>query len=710
MTWLWAGLLCAGALALYAPALNCPILDSESFNIILTHAAFRHWDSLSSLLTPDYFAVFGEGGYRPLTSLAYFAAYQVSGTDPLGYRLLKFVLHAGNSFLVFSMAARLIEDRRWALLSSGVYFFSLLSPVFQGMASLPDILAAAFCLAAVRVHASFQQGPAAAYPSRWMVPLVLAAMSAKEMYVLLPAVLLAYDCLIPANGPPLTKELARRHLPIWAAVALYLAWMRWWIHAERFYGPIAWAWPDPWWLPGSMLFDYAAMLLVPPGLDPVGTTAAVVILLALETAVLRRLGKPTALPWRGLAFLAAWAALALAPVVYAFPLPRFSGYFMGADPHNLAFAGAALLCLPAYLARRSENRPLTKLLLALLLAAVLATRVRDSLAQARAGCAWLPTDGRAELLSMAALPPAAGEHPMIETWLGRSLVSLPLLRRKDPSSSAEFEAALRTSLPAADAEMLLWFYGQEAIHTDSEQARRTMRLMMARGLHELRSWHHAELSYREGSALLHAGSFQAALPALKSAWKLDPSHYPACYSVARALLGVKDAPKAWLQAAACEELWRAALERGTAETTHRRTDETLASQALLARGDGLCRERRYPEALEAYRETASTIDFTWPEHWAALREARFLAAGARQAHDQAMDAFQAGEADLALQGFTKAISLDPGFGPAYASRAALRAGKGQKAAALRDCEKALRQPMSAKLRALVLSTKASLGR
>ncbi len=118
--------------------------------------------------------------------------------------------------------------------------------------------------------------------------------------------------------------------------------------------------------------------------------------------------------------------------------------------------------------------------------------------------------------------------------------------------------------------------------------------------------------------------------------------------------------------------------------------------------------RDYPRARTAYDDVVRSADFQWPEHWSALREAGFLASGARQAHDEAMDAFKAGNMAAAMAGFSRAAAADPLFAEALISRAALRAGRGEKAGALEDYAAALRRPLTAQLKELVDSSRESL--
>ncbi|MBI4676626.1 MAG: hypothetical protein HY748_03505 [Elusimicrobia bacterium] len=745
-----AAVLAAAALAFFWPSLASPFIDLESLNVVLQHRGFQGWENLPRLASPSYFGAFGEGGYRPLTTLVYFLARQVSGTDPLGYKLVKFLLHGGNSVLVYAVALLLLRHRGWALLAACHYLLRLSYPAFDGMAFLPDILAGFFSLAAAFTHLRDVRGDGPkAYAPFLAALLYLCALLSKEMSVTLPVSLLAHDILAPCSKARSAKALVARHAPLWAAMALFLAVLRWGVRAESFYGRLGWAWPQPWWLPASLLLDYVAAYFVPSGFIPGWLLALAAA--ALGAAVLRRApagdpcalrhlakgerprqawGSPSSLPWRELGFLGAWAGLALLPVVNVLPFPRFLTYFKAADPRYLASAGAALACAPAALAAWPGCGRAGRLLLALLMAAGMAFQARQTVLTRRAWSVLLPDEMEVEIAFVAIRRSAAPPHdfPMLESRFAKLMLSLPSLKARAPELYRSMEDGLLAHLPEEEARLLIAYFGREALYEDPREARHAMRLMMASNFDGMMDWHRAELAFRKGIALLEAGKPLTALPELKTARRLNQTHYPACYSLAEAFRVLNDDPRArlqaplrraenvrafgdpapLLQASACADLWRNTVNRGLSETTYRDADATLSSQRLLAQADDLVRARLYGQAQDAYQKVVDEVGFQWPEHWTALRERRLLDTGARQAYNEAMDAFLAGDPDRALEGFGRVIRTDPGFAEAFVSRAALRAKRGERAKALQDCRAALKSPLTSQLKALVYSTMESL--
>ncbi|MBI5625025.1 MAG: hypothetical protein HY924_14710 [Elusimicrobia bacterium] len=706
------GIRLAGAAAAFAalllPSAFLPIIDPESLNVLFSHEAFGTWQSLALLGSPSYFSAFGEGGYRPLTTLCYFLVHAVSGADPLGYKLLKLGLHAANSGLVFALSALLLRDRTWALLAAGHYFLRLAFPAFEGTAFLPDILAAFFCLAASLVHLKAAQDKRSWSP--FLTALLFACgLLAKEMSVFLPAVLLGHDLLLLPSRDRSLKALLARHWPTWAVLAGFLSLLTWGVAAQGFYGSIAWSWPQDPWLPAKLLAGYGLTYLDPSGLIP---SWVLVLALALPASWLFIRGKSAAPPppWRGLAFLFLWLALSLLPVLNALPFPKFLSYFRSPDPRFLALGGAGLAMVPALLACwPGQVRP-ARLLLGLLMLSGMCFQAWDTVADRRPWTKELSATARIEfgLAQAGRGARSLRETPLLETRFSRLLLSLPQLERRAPAKARIVRDALTELLPPEDSRALLGFFGRRDFYDDPAQSRLAAWFLMSPDLDSLLGRIRGEETYRRASKLLASGAAGAALPELELALRFDPGHYPACYSFSHALLLANRPSRAWSQAAQCDDLWLATLNRGPAETSRRRPDQTIASQAALAGADRLARERRYALALKAYREVAAAVSFPWPEHWAALREAGFLQAGARQAHDSAMDSFHAGRTDAALQGFQKAAALAPRFGAAYVSSAALKAGKGDRAGALRDCDAALAQPLTSSLKALVLSTRKSI--
>ncbi|MFA6316806.1 MAG: hypothetical protein WC943_05250 [Elusimicrobiota bacterium] len=708
--WLTAACVALLAPLLFWGAASLPFLDLESYNVLFTHEAFASWESLLNLASPGYFADFGEGGYRPLTTLVYFLVHAASGADPLAFKLVKTALHGLNAGLVYAIGLHLLRSRSWALLASLHYLLALAFPAFQGIAFLPDILAGSFCLGATASHLGAFAGGRPG-PPMLTTAFYACALLSKEMSAFLPLTLLLHDLLLLPKTERTATTLARRHLPLWLALGLFLAVLTWGVSAGTFYGPLRWSWPQDAWLPVSLLAGYASAYFAPS--DTLSGWALALILLACGVEAGLRIRRRTVrepMPWSGLAFLLLWTLLALLPILNALPFPKFLSYFQSPDMRFLAFGGAGLGLAAAMLGASRSLGPVAKAMLALTLLSGMTFQFWSIQASLKPWRAGLPAAADAEFESVALQRSAIAKRqtPLLESTFAKLLLSLPSLNKNAPGLNNAVVQALTTRLPADDSRALLDLFGRSDLLDDPASARHALWLLTSGNLDTLLARRRAELAYQGSLGLLEAGLPAKALPGLELAWALDPTHYPACYSLAETLLRLKQDAKAWRQASACDGLWQATLDKGLAETSRRLPDQTLASKALLVEADTLAAGLRYTEALHAYRRAAEAVPFTWPEHWAALREAGFLASGARQAHNEAMAAFQSGDPVAALRGFKKAVTLDPRFGPAHASSAALKARQGDRKGSLWDCELALAQPLSNELKALVYSTRASL--
>ena len=246
----------AMAALVYLNALDNPFIYDDH-RVVLENYSIRDLSNLRALFLNDVF--------RPVVNISYAVDYALWGLKPFGYHLTSLLLHVANVLLLFVLMRRLAGDVR---AMNGVSLAqqvpgpaqpraggkrksaSSLRPAEQDNEVAATATTAAFAAAAVwAVHPLMTQ--AVGYVSgrsellcalfllasflclhawvfrrggAWLVMGVGAwalALASKEVAVMLPVVLLAYDkLLLSAAEAPARKRLARVYVPMLAFVAV----------------------------------------------------------------------------------------------------------------------------------------------------------------------------------------------------------------------------------------------------------------------------------------------------------------------------------------------------------------------------------------------------------------------------------------------------------------------------------------------------------
>lgn len=131
--------------------------------------------------------------YRPAGGALYRGLYAIFGFDPLAFRLTAFSILFLNIGLLIALSYRLSGSRFIAILSGliGAYHHRALD-IYRSTGVIYDVICYTFFLASVLWYIGMRDAPRW---WRWPVfyALVVAALNAKEMAVVLPGVLLAYE-------------------------------------------------------------------------------------------------------------------------------------------------------------------------------------------------------------------------------------------------------------------------------------------------------------------------------------------------------------------------------------------------------------------------------------------------------------------------------------------------------------------------------------
>jgi len=143
------------------------------------------------------------GGYRPMAGLYYLPLLGVFGLNPVPFHAVQLVLLAGNLYLVYRFARRLVTTELQAGLAALIVaYHSGLSNLYYDTAFIYDVLCFTFYMGAFLCYARIRaQGRlAGAAETALVLGLYLCALNSKEMALTMPIVLLAYEMI--CHAPP----------------------------------------------------------------------------------------------------------------------------------------------------------------------------------------------------------------------------------------------------------------------------------------------------------------------------------------------------------------------------------------------------------------------------------------------------------------------------------------------------------------------------
>jgi protein O-mannosyl-transferase len=454
------------AVLVYLNALQNPFVYDDLVGVV-RNAALVEGGSLAALLRQNVF--------RPVVSLSFALDHGLWGLSPRGFHVTSVLLHAVNAALVFVLARHAVADWRArtpdrardgdvvALVAGAVFaVHPMMSEAVGYVSGRGDVLAATFALLALLVLRRGLLEPA------WGLPgavLALAGVATKEVAVVVPVVLLAWDrLLLDPDAAAQRRRLLGWHLPVLAAagaLGVARAASFFWIERSTTSGA---AWPYLQAQTG-VVWRYLALLAapvgqslvhdVPPATAPLDARALLAALaLALVGAAAWRWRRREPLVALGvvwfLVFLAPPAAVALyEPMVERRAYLASAGVFLA-----LASAAAAVWARAGGRGRRAAVVAFALLLAGLGTLTVARNLVwRDAVtlwrdATDKAPAAWrahaglanaLGEQGRcAEALAVYEGALRLGERPEVYSNFGICLVA----ERRLPEATRAFERAL----------------------------------------------------------------------------------------------------------------------------------------------------------------------------------------------------------------------------------------------------------------------------
>jgi tetratricopeptide (TPR) repeat protein len=167
--------------------------------------------NLGLILRHTYWWPNGESGlYRPLTTLSYLFNYSILGNSdhPAGYHLVNFFIHTANVVLVFALTLRLLDRRagafRIAFVVAALWaVHPVLTESVTNLAGRADLIAATAILGAFLMYLKSIE---ATDLSRvfWLAGLscvTAAGVFSKESAVVLPGIIILYELIWWKSGP-----------------------------------------------------------------------------------------------------------------------------------------------------------------------------------------------------------------------------------------------------------------------------------------------------------------------------------------------------------------------------------------------------------------------------------------------------------------------------------------------------------------------------
>ena len=169
-----------------------------------------------------------DGLYRPVTTLSLLFNYAVlgNGQNATGYHVVNFLLHAGNAWLVYALARRVLQDARAAFLAAALWAVHPIgTEAVTNIAGRADLLAAMAVLGGLLLYARLEdlQGWRTRASVAGIFVVATAGVFSKENAAVLLGLMVLWD-LCRATPPGLPSG---RRAAAYAAVAgsLVLLWI-----------------------------------------------------------------------------------------------------------------------------------------------------------------------------------------------------------------------------------------------------------------------------------------------------------------------------------------------------------------------------------------------------------------------------------------------------------------------------------------------------
>jgi tetratricopeptide (TPR) repeat protein len=165
--------------------------------------------------------------YRPMMHLIYMFNYHVFGANPWGFHLISTLFNSGISVLVFIIAKHFLagfsSTRGWLSPAFIAAMLFATHPVHTEavawISALPELAFTFFCLLSLYLYVRFESELKGSY-SLSLMAFFLALLS-KETALVLPIIIIAYDCALAKDGSGSVRKRLKRYVPYLLIVGLY---------------------------------------------------------------------------------------------------------------------------------------------------------------------------------------------------------------------------------------------------------------------------------------------------------------------------------------------------------------------------------------------------------------------------------------------------------------------------------------------------------
>ena len=224
-SWLCA-IAVASSVVVYANALRNPFVYDD-FRIIVENRALERF--------PDVIAVVLHDAMRPLAGISWAIDRALWGPGPIGFHVSSLAWHLLNIVLVFAASRRAVidaahprtdaVDRALVTATIAATIFGVHPALTQAVGYIgarADLLCAGASLATLLVF----RHAVVTGRARWYIATLagwILAVGAKEVGVMLPPLLFAYDALLLSNRGAFRRRARALHLPLMAGMVLIAA-------------------------------------------------------------------------------------------------------------------------------------------------------------------------------------------------------------------------------------------------------------------------------------------------------------------------------------------------------------------------------------------------------------------------------------------------------------------------------------------------------
>ena len=494
----------------------------ESFYEMFSASEGRNWQSWAQLFSPAYFDLSPSSVYRPLPTIFYWASWKLFRTHIWIYQLIKVLSVSGIAWLVYLLARKFRLGKFWSLAAAMIYAcHPFHAEEMLQISHVDDIFMTFFCLLAFGAHV--QRWKSKFTKILWLgifASSYILALASKETAVVLPCLMLVFDCFLSLGG--VRKKMPwERYCIVLAITGVYLLSLILWIGNAGFYGKIGFVWESPPWKPAFRLFSYIAILFEPVfwnADNPHWLAPAIVMAVVMLGSQLLGRNRKRAL------FFWAWIVLGLLPLINIAPFPRMSWYLSDqAHPTRyLILPGIAFCWLIADLLKRCGTLPLGRVWAPVLACLLIFANIESSHAAAHQ---YKKTFLNATQFShfTEQQMDSLRDSPFLNV-----LPSLPLMLKSDLQSYLKFEQAVRQSLPGHRGPTIVDFFSDERIYKETSKSLHVLAALLEQGFkgfhHRLTNIYSAQESLYRSCGHVKQNDWGLAVSEFKRALELCPGY------------------------------------------------------------------------------------------------------------------------------------------------------------------------------------------